>query len=73
MLQIKVWTLEKQLLDLCMLNHCVRFMRSFRSPEGARIIANGFKAAGITQSAVDCRSENVDSLDDPFSALSFID
>ena len=53
----------------------LRFMRSFArlKSEGARIIANGFKAAGITQSVVDCRCENVDSLNDTFSGLSFID
>ena len=61
------------MLDHCMLARyvTVRFMISFarQTSEGARIIANGFEAAGITQSVVDCRSENVDNL----NALSFID
>ena len=73
MLQIKVWTLLTRKtvvrpLHASSLCNC-KIYDKFRSPEGARIIVNGFEAAGITQSVVDSRSENVDNL----NALSFID
>jgi hypothetical protein len=52
---------------------CRIFEKFSTTAEGKRIIANGFKASGITAAVNDCRSEQVEDLNDPFASLSLSD
>ena len=45
------------------------FEKFCKTAEGNRIIANGFKASGITAAVNDCRSAEVEDLNDPFESL----
>ena len=43
----------------------------FVQSEDGKIIANGWKGAGILSVVYECRNMNWESLPDPFAALSF--
>ena len=44
---------------------CGMFKKFCKTAEGKRIIANGFKASGITAAEDDSRSAEVEDLNDP--------
>ena len=47
----------------------VRSYTFFKSEEGKKIIASGWRAAGITEAVKKCREENYESLLNLFSSL----